>query len=171
MALERVCTRCQGETFSHSRNGTPISLGRQIRSLETLLTELPGPRDREQVTFVGWSWPVARSTRSLFCLTNVATSHRLHKHTVVKFHLRLFSFFLALSFFLHSIAIRFFFCYTSFYLYDLHSFPVFCYSFVPYAYEILQAIARLAALQNGYKYFGVISETDYPLTTQILRHK
>jgi hypothetical protein len=28
----------------------------------------------------------------------------------------------------------------------------------------------LAVLQNGSKYFGIISETEYPLTTQILRH-
>ena len=97
-------------------------LVRPVGSLEIMLNELPGPHDREQVTFVGWSWPVARSTESLICLTNVATSHRLHKHTVVNFHLRLFSFFLPLSLSLHSIAIRFLFCYTFFYLCGLHSF-------------------------------------------------
>ena len=104
-------------------------LVRPIRSLEIMLTELSGPHDREQVTFVGWSWPVARSTGSLFYLTNVATSHRLHKHTVVKFHLRPFPFFRALFLPLHSIAIllsvSFFFCYTFFYLYGLHSFQFF----------------------------------------------
>jgi len=122
----RMCLHplARRKIYSLSRNGTPISLGRHIRTLETVLTELPGLYDREQVTFVGWSWPVARSTESLFCLTNVATSHRLHKHTIVKFHLRPFSFFLALSLFLHSIAIRFFFCYTFF----------FCMAFILYSF-------------------------------------
>jgi hypothetical protein len=50
-------------------------------------------------------------------------------------------------------------------------FSVFCYSFAPYTYEISQTIARLTALQTGYKYFGIISDAECPLTTQIFRHK
>lgn len=112
-----------------------------------MLTELPGPYDREQVTFVGWSWPVARSTGSLFCLTNVATSHLLHKAHGCEIPFTSF-FFLPCSVF-----------FSSFY----------CYPFLLLLYFLL--FVWLAALQNGCKYFGVINETEYPLTTQTLRHK
>lgn len=104
-----------------------------VRSLEIMLTELPGPHDREQITFIGWSWPVARSTGSLLYLPNVATSHRLHKHTVVKFHLLFLSFLLSPFFFILLLSVSFsvilLFVWRSF-------FPVFCYSFAPYTYEI-----------------------------------
>jgi hypothetical protein len=89
-----------------------------IRSLEIVLTELPGAHDSLQIPFIGWLWPVARCTGSLFYLPNVATFHRLHKHTVVKFHLLPFSFSLSL----HSTAVCFFFCYTVFYLFGVHFF-------------------------------------------------
>jgi hypothetical protein len=137
-----------------------------ICSLEIVLTELPGAHDSLQIPFIGWLWPVARCTGSLFYLPNVAiliayTSTQLWSSIYFLF-LSLFLFILLLS--VSFSVILFFICLA----FILSSFLLFFCSL--HVRNFTGDWTRYTALQNGYKYFGIINETEYPLTTQILTH-